>query len=73
MRFNYILNWFGIIVARIGMVAVLGGLILALGILLYLYTENQTNLVQTTSGETVKVGSVNYVITLMVHMRAARK
>ena len=45
------------------MIAVLGGLIVALVVLLYLYTENQTNLVQTTSGETVKVGSVQYVIT----------
>ena len=49
--------------ARIGLVAVLGGLIVAVGFLLYMSAESQTNLVQTTAGETVKVGPVNYVIT----------
>ena len=49
--------------ARIGFVVVIGGILFAMGFLIYMYAENQTNFIQTVAGDTVTVGPVEYVIT----------
>ena len=48
---------------RIGMVTVVGGILVALGVLLFMYTENSTNLIHAEAGDTVRIGPVEYVLT----------
>ena len=48
---------------RIGFVVVIVGILTGMGFLIYMYAENQTNFIQSVAGDTVTVGSVDYVIT----------
>ena len=48
---------------RVGFAIVIGGIIVGMAVLLYMYTENQPGMIQTVAGETVTLGGVNYVIT----------
>ena len=48
---------------RVGFAIVIGGIIVGMAVLLYMYTENQPGMIQTVAGETVSIGGVNYVIT----------
>ena len=49
--------------ARIGLVLVLGVVISIMVVSMYMYTENRINIIEVNSGDKVKVGPVEYIIT----------
>ena len=49
--------------AQMGIVIVVGAIIASIVIANFAYTQYQTNYIETTVGETVKVGPVEYIIT----------
>ena len=49
--------------AQMGIVIVVGAIIASIVIANFAYTQYQTNYIETTAGETVKVGPVEYVVT----------
>ena len=49
--------------AQMGIVIVIGAIIASMVIANFAYTQYQTNYIETTAGETVKVGPVEYVVT----------
>ena len=49
--------------ARMGVVIVIGAIIISMGVALYTFTQYQPNFIETTAGETVIVGPVEYQIT----------
>jgi hypothetical protein len=49
--------------AQMGIVIVVGAIIASIIIANFAYTQYQTNYIETTAGETVKVGPVEYIIT----------
>ena len=49
--------------AQMGIVIVIGAIIASMVIANFAYTQYQTNYIETTAGETVKVGPVEYIIT----------
>ncbi|AJM92646.1 MULTISPECIES: DUF4352 domain-containing protein [Nitrosopumilus] len=49
--------------AGLGIVIVIGAIIASMAAAMYMYTEYQTNYIETTTGDTVTVGPVEYVIT----------
>ena len=49
--------------AGIGVVIVIGAIIASMAVAMYMYTEYQVNFIETTVGETVTVGPVEYIIT----------
>ena len=49
--------------AQMGIVIVMGAIIASIVIANFAYTQYQTNYIETTAGETVKVGPVEYIIT----------
>lgn len=49
--------------AQMGIVIVVGAIIASIVIANFAYTQYQTNYIETTAGETVKVGPVEYIIT----------
>ena len=49
--------------ARIGIVIVLGAIIASMAAGMYMYTQYQTNYIESVAGKTVTVGPVEYVIT----------
>ena len=48
---------------RIGMAVVIGAVIVSMAFGMYMYTQYQTNYIETVAGNTVTVGPVEYVIT----------
>jgi len=50
-------------VAGLGVVIVIGGIITSMGIAMFMYSQYQTNFIETVTGETVTVGPVEYIIT----------
>ena len=63
MRFNYIPKNLGKIMARIGMVIVLGAIIASMIIAIYAFTQYQSNVIETVAGEKVTVGPIEYIVT----------
>ena len=49
--------------ARMGLVIVIGAIIGSMVLANYMYTQYQTNFIETNAGETVTVGPVEYVVT----------
>ncbi|AFS80757.1 hypothetical protein NKOR_04345 [Candidatus Nitrosopumilus koreensis AR1] len=49
--------------AGLGIMVVIGAIVASMAIAMYMYTEYQTNYIETVTGETVSVGPVEYVIT----------
>ena len=49
--------------AQMGVVIVIGAIIASMVVANYMYTQYQTNYIESTAGETVKVGPVEYIIT----------
>ena len=49
--------------ARIGVVIVIAAIIVSMVIANYMYIQYQTNYIESTAGETIKVGPVEYIIT----------
>ncbi|MBI1662792.1 MAG: DUF4352 domain-containing protein [Nitrosopumilus sp.] len=49
--------------AGLGVVIVIGGIITSMGIAMFMYSQYQTNFIETVTGETVTVGPVEYIIT----------
>ena len=49
--------------AALGVVIVIGGIITSMGIAMFMYSQYQTNFIETVTGETVTVGPVEYIIT----------
>ncbi len=49
--------------AGLGVVIVIGAILASMGAAMYMYTQYQTNFIETTTGETVTVGPVEYTIT----------
>ena len=49
--------------AGLGVVIVIGAILASMGAAMYMYTQYQTNFIETTAGELVTVGPVEYVIT----------
>lgn len=49
--------------AGIGIVIVIGAIIGSMALAMFMYTQYQTNYIETVAGETIKVGPVEYVIT----------
>lgn len=49
--------------AGLGVVIVIGAIIASMSAAMYMYTQYQTNFIETTAGELVTVGPVEYVIT----------
>jgi len=49
--------------ARIGMVIVIAAIIVSMAAAMYMYTQYQTNFIQSVAGEPVTVGPVKYIIT----------
>jgi hypothetical protein len=47
----------------IGVVIVIGAIIASMGIAMIMYTQYTTNFIESTSGETITVGPVEYVVT----------
>lgn len=48
---------------RLGMVIVIGAIVVTMAAGMYMYTQYQTNYIETVAGKTVTVGPVEYVIT----------
>ena len=49
--------------AQMGIVIIVGAIIASIVVANFAYTQYQTNYIETTAGETVKVGPVEYVVT----------
>lgn len=49
--------------AGLGVVIVIAAIIASMGIAMYMYTQYQTNFIETVAGQTVTVGPVEYTIT----------
>ncbi|MHA7647319.1 DUF4352 domain-containing protein [Nitrosopumilus sp. S4] len=49
--------------AGLGLVIVIGAIIASMGAAMYMYTQYQTNFIETVAGQTVTVGPVEYIIT----------
>lgn len=49
--------------AQMGIVIIIGAIIASIAVANFAYTQYQTNYIETTVGETVKVGPVEYIIT----------
>ena len=49
--------------AGLGLVIVIGAIIASMGAAMYMYTQYQTNFIETVTGQTVTVGPVEYIIT----------
>ena len=49
--------------AQMGIVIVVGAIIASIIVANFAYTQYQTNYIETTAGETVKVGPVEYIVT----------
>ncbi|WP_428326859.1 DUF4352 domain-containing protein [Nitrosopumilus sp.] len=49
--------------AGLGVVIVIGAILISMGAAMYMYIQYQTNFIETSAGETVTVGPVEYVIT----------
>ena len=47
----------------IGVVIVIGAIIASMGLAMFMYTQYTTNFIESTAGETVTVGPVEYVVT----------
>ena len=47
----------------IGVVIVIGAIIASIGVAMFMYTQYQTNYIESSVGNTVTVGPVEYVIT----------
>ena len=58
----YITNILRLRMARIGAVAVVGGVILSMAVALYMYEQYQTNFIEANAGEPVVVGPVQYSV-----------
>ena len=63
MRFNYISKSSSKTMSGIGIVIVLGAIIASMGLALFMYTQYETNFIESTAGNPVVVGPVEYVIT----------
>ncbi len=63
-RVVYILDFIKISkLANFGLVIVIGGIIASMSVAMFMYTQYQTNYIESVAGETVTVGPVEYVIT----------
>jgi hypothetical protein len=51
------------VLAGIGLVIVIGAIIISMAAAMYMYTQYQTNFIQSVAGEPVTVGPVEYIIT----------
>ena len=60
---NYISKKPLFFVAGIGALIVIGGILASMGVAMFMYTQYQTNFIETTAGETITVGPVEYTIT----------
>ncbi|MCV0392180.1 MAG: DUF4352 domain-containing protein [Nitrosopumilus sp.] len=49
--------------AGLGVVIVIGAIIASMGAAMYMYTQYQTNFIETVSGQPITVGPVEYIIT----------
>jgi len=49
--------------ARIGIVIVIGAIIASMGVAMFMYTQYTTNFIESTVGEKITVGPVEYVVT----------
>jgi len=49
--------------ARIGIVIVIGAIIASMGVTMFMYTQYTTNFIESTVGEKITVGPVEYVVT----------
>ena len=49
--------------AGIGVVIVVGGIVASMGLAIFMYTQYSTNFIESTVGEKITVGPVEYVIT----------
>ena len=49
--------------AQMGIVIIVGAIIASIVVANFAYTQYQTNYIETTAGETVKVGPVEYIVT----------
>ena len=47
----------------IGVVIVIGAIIASMAVAMFMYTQYQTNYIESVTGETVKIGPVEYIIT----------
>jgi hypothetical protein len=63
LRINYISKKDVNIMARMGLVIVIGAIIGSMVLANYTYTQYQTNFIETNAGEMVMVGHVEYIIT----------
>ena len=63
MSCNYIPKKQALFVAGLGAVIVVGAIIASMAVAMFMYTQYQTNFIETTAGETFTVGPVEYVIT----------
>ena len=63
LRINYISKKESNVMARMGLVLVIGAIIGSMVLANYMYTQYQTNFIETNAGETVTVGPVEYVVT----------
>ena len=61
-RFNYIPKLFKNFMARVGLVIVIGAIIGSIILANYMYTQYTTNFIESTAGEKVTIGPVEYVI-----------
>ena len=61
-RFNYIPKLFKQFMARVGLVIVIGAIIVSMILANYMYTQYTTNFIESTVGEKVTVGPVEYVV-----------
>ena len=58
----YILTQVNQIMARIGIIIVVGGMVISMAAAMYAYTQYQTNYIEVNEGDKVTVGSVEYSV-----------
>ena len=63
LRINYISKKDANFMVNMGLVIVIGAIIGSMVLANYVYTQYQTNFIETNAGETVTVGPVEYVVT----------
>ena len=73
LRINYISKKDVNFMARMGLVIVIGAIIGSMILANYMYTQYQTNFIETNAGELVVVGPVEYTVTLKEHMKVVKK
>lgn len=49
--------------AGIGVVIVIGGILVSMGVAMFMYSQYQVNFIETTAGESITVGPVEYTVT----------